>query len=131
MRQLKLRQDAPPTKLTEPGFTQSFEPGETHEVPDEVFDDYVEGTHFEPGYDEVADDGVTPEEFLEGRTVDDLEGYLEDVDPESQDVDATLAWLEELKRAEDRETAKEALQDKIGEIRENLKSAEDEDSNEA
>lgn len=119
MRKLKLRDDASPTKLTEPGFVQEFEPGQTHEVPDPIFEDYRDGSLFEAvEFDE--DEAV---EWLESKTVKEVQDYVDDLE---HDQDA-LSWIETMEEFAERQGVQEAFESKAADIRENLKSTDNQE----
>lgn len=127
MRKLKLRDDASATKLTEPGFVQDFEPGQTHEVPDPVFEDYKDGSLFEAvGEDEAMN---SMEAHLSESTVEEVKDYIDATieDDKISEYGGVEPFLDAVEESEAETEERSGVFDYIDEKRENLKSTENED----
>lgn len=127
MRKLKLRDDASATKLTEPGFVQEFEPGQTHEVPEPIFEDYKDGSLFEPvGEDEAM---TSMEAHLSDSTVEEVQDYIDATieDDKISEYGGIEPFLDAVETSEANTKERTGVFEYIDEKRENLKSNEDEE----
>jgi len=129
MKKLKLCDDASPTKLTEPGFVQEFEPGQTHEVPKSVFEDYKDGSLFEPADSQVQEEALTEmEAHLDELTVSEVEDYIDSTIEDNQlgEYEGPEPFLDAVEDAERNVRNRSGVLSYVDEKRENLKSTEDE-----
>lgn len=129
MKKLKLCDDASPTKLTEPGFVQSFEPGQTHEVPESVFEDYKDGSLFEPADSQEQEEALTEmEAHLDELNVEEVQDYIDATIEDDQlgEYGGPESFLDAVEDAEENIGGRSGVLDYVDEKRENLKSTEDE-----